>query len=340
LISGRGTPDDIATIYINGGAVGTARINVAGSWEFAPPTGLANGIYTVAATDTNDSGIVSDFSNTDTFTVARSGPVPPAPVVITPSNGAHLSNRNPVINGIGGAGALETIYINGNAAGTAPTDGAGHWSFTPNIPLSDGSYSVAATETDGAGNVSGFSNADVFTIDATPPAAPVVLTPTNGADLNTNRPVISGTGEANNLTTIYINGRAAGTAATHAVGNWSLTPTNPLPDGSYTVTATQTDGAGNISGFSNADVFSIDTTPPLPNVLTLWQIGYDQKIHHSASIETALDFADFDTSLHSLASAPWKGGAEGLGDKSFDPFGVLFGTTPVDPLTAEIFKKS
>jgi hypothetical protein len=98
------------------------------------------------------------------------------------------------------------------------------------------------------------------------PAPPIILFPTNGADFNNNRPVISGIGEVNDLATIYINGSPAGTTPIDAMGHWSFTPTTALADGPYTVKATETDGAGNVSGFSDTDSFTVDTHAPIPTL--------------------------------------------------------------------------
>ena len=52
-----------------------------------------------------------------------------------------------------------------------------------------------------------------------------------------------------------------GTATIDGSGNWSLTPTTPLSDGSHTFTAVATDAAGNT--VSTMPVTAIvDTTPP------------------------------------------------------------------------------
>ena len=55
-------------------------------------------------------------------------------------------------------------------------------------------------------------------------------------------------------------GNVIGTA-TVVNGSWSITPTTALPNGTYTLTATATDAAGNISGSSNSISFTVNTTP-------------------------------------------------------------------------------
>jgi hypothetical protein len=117
------------------------------------------------------------------------------------------------------------------------------------------------------------------------PPAPTLSTPADGSHLNNNRPAISGTGEANDLATIYINGNVAGTTSTDPTGHWSFTPATVLSDGSYSAKATETDAAGNTSDFSNIDTFAIDTPGPASNNMTLWEIGYYEKVHHGSSSE-------------------------------------------------------
>ncbi|MFF6611989.1 Ig-like domain-containing protein, partial [Pseudomonas aeruginosa] len=72
----------------------------------------------------------------------------------------------------------------GNPIGQATADGSGNWTFTPSIPLANGTV-INAVAQDPAGNTSGPAS---VTVDAIAPPAPVI-DPSNGV-------VISGTAEA------------------------------------------------------------------------------------------------------------------------------------------------
>jgi hypothetical protein len=158
-----------------------------------------------------------------------------------------------------------TITFHGNPFSVAPNTFT--FSYTGERPVTDtASYNqrFSGTTYSTALNPVGQQQQPVTATVA--PTAPIILFPTNGADFNNNRPAISGTGEVSDLATIYINGSPAGTAPIDAAGHWSFTPTTALADGSYTVMATETDGAGNVSGFSDTDSFTIDTHAPTPTL--------------------------------------------------------------------------
>ena len=146
-----------------------------------------------------------------------------------------------------------TVYIDGTAVGTTTTNGSGTWTYTPTTPLSNGPHCVDVAATDAAGNVSTPSSASGFTVDTVAPAPPVISTPITGTTTNDNTPTITGTAEPNSTVTVYVDGQPVGTTTTDGSGDWSLTPSTPLSDGSHTVDATATDQAGNTSPLPGAN---------------------------------------------------------------------------------------
>ncbi|EGY0900106.1 hypothetical protein IOS90_004739, partial [Salmonella enterica subsp. enterica serovar Newport] len=118
----------------------------------------------------------------------------------------------------------------------------------------------------------------VLTIDATPPAAPVIASVAdntapvtgivpNGGSTNETRPTLSGTGEAGTTISIYNGSALVGTAQVQANGSWSFTPSTSLGAGVWNLTATATDAAGNTSAASEIRSFTIDTTAPAAPVI-------------------------------------------------------------------------
>ena len=102
-----------------------------------------------------------------------------------------------------------------------------------------------------------------WTVDLTPPAAPVVVSPAPNSTVDTGTPVFSGTAEPNSTVTIIIDGQVAGTVQADAAGNWSYTPTTPLAQGPHEVQVRTTDEAGNSSTTSAPSPFTVaDTTAP------------------------------------------------------------------------------
>ena len=134
--------------------------------------------------------------------------------------------------------------------------------------LLDGPHTVFAVATDRAGNVSLPSATNAFTVDTGVPAAPVITAPTQGQVLRDPTPTITGTGEVGDTVTVRLDGTVLGTVLIQGPGTaWAFTPTNPVPDGPHTVSAVQTDPAGNVSPAASVG-FSIDTAAPSAPVIT------------------------------------------------------------------------
>lgn len=74
------------------------------------------------------------------------------------------------------------------------------------------------------------------------------MTPASGSTTTDTTPTITGTGDAGSTLTVYsATGAVLGATSVDPSGNWTFTPTTPIPDGTVTFTFTQTDGAGNTS---------------------------------------------------------------------------------------------
>ncbi|WP_157535751.1 Ig-like domain-containing protein [Microbacterium sp. Root166] len=253
-VTGTAEPLSTVTVRIDGVVAGTAPVDALGNWTIT--TGiLLDGPHTAVATASDAAGNVSPDSNTNTFTVDTLDPAPP--VIVTPANGSVTGDNTPAITGTAEANSIVTVVIDGTPAGTTTTDSLGNWTFTPPAPLSDGPHSAVATATDAAGNVSPDSNTVTFTVDTVAPAAPVITSPTNGSTTTDTTPPITGTAEPGSTVTVIVDGTPIGTAPTDGNGNWTLTPTTPLPNGQHTITATATDPAGNTGPASAPVVFTI-----------------------------------------------------------------------------------
>ncbi|RZT39339.1 Ig-like domain-containing protein [Cupriavidus agavae] len=260
----RGTAEPGSTVNLYGDGpdpIGTAVADADGNWSFTPATALPDGAYSLVATATDAAGNTGPDSATFDFTIDTAAPPPPA---IEASNGTTLT---------GTAAPDSTIGIDldgdGVADVTVGADGAGAWIYTPAPPLPDGTV-VSVTATDAAGNTSAPTTA---TIDAAPPPAPVVLsagdnvapgtTPVaTGGSTNDPTPTFTGTAEPNSTVALYNGGTLIGSIQADGDGNWSITPTGPLDDGTYTLTATATDSVGNEGQASTGFVITIDTAPP------------------------------------------------------------------------------
>ncbi|MCV6286413.1 Ig-like domain-containing protein [Pseudomonas aeruginosa] len=238
LLNGTAEPGSTVTLTDgNGNPIGQTTADGSGNWSFTPGTPLANGtVVNVAASDA-----AGNTSAPATTTVDSSLPSIPQ---VDPSNGSVIS---------GTADAGNTIIItdgNGNPIGQVTADGSGNWSFTPGIPLPDGT--VVNVVARSPSNVD--SAPAVITVDGVAPAAPVI-DPSNGTE-------ISGTAEAG-ATVILTDGggNPIGQATADGSGNWTFTPGTPLANGTV-INAVAQDPAGNTSGPASVTVDAI--APPAP----------------------------------------------------------------------------
>ncbi|MDR3598285.1 Ig-like domain-containing protein [Clostridium sp.] len=229
---------------------------------------LGFGLYTNTdnTTKTNSSSIsYTNFYNVATSKIIGTPTINitmdvSAPVITSPKDGTSTSNNKPTISGTGQAGDTVTVYDGTTVIGTATVDSNGNWSLTPATALADGKHVITATQADAAGNESGVSNTVNLTIVL---SAPVITSPTDGTSTSSNKPTISGTGQAGDTVTVYDGTTAIGTATVDSNGNWSLTPATALADGNHVITATQADAAGNTSGVSNRVNLTIVPSAPV-----------------------------------------------------------------------------
>ncbi len=240
------------------GAVGTATVAGDGTWSITAST-LADGAHSLTATQTDVAGNTSAASGAlgitvDTAVLAPAGLDLEAASDTGSSNTDNITGDNtPTISGTGEVGATVTLTSDvDGAVGTATVAGDGTWSITAST-LADGAHSLTATQTDVAGNTSAASGALGITVD-TAVLAPAGLDLEAASDTGSsntdnvtgdNTPTISGTGEvgATIMLTSDVDG-AVGTATVAGDGTWSITAST-LADGAHSLTATQTDVAGN-----------------------------------------------------------------------------------------------
>ncbi len=238
-----GTAEAGVTIVItdgNGNPIGQTSADANGNWSFTPGSQLPDGtVVNVVARDA-----AGNSSPATSITV--DGVAPNAPVV-EPSNGSELS-------GTAEPGSSVTLTDgNGNPIGQTTADANGNWSFTPSTPLPDGTV-VNVVARDAAGNSSPPAS---VTVDAVAPATPTV-DPSNGTTL-------SGTAEPGATVTLTDgNGNPIGQVTADGSGNWTFTPSTPLPDGTV-VNATATDPSGNASSPASVTVDAVAPATPVVN---------------------------------------------------------------------------
>ncbi|WP_447087582.1 BapA/Bap/LapF family large adhesin [Enterobacter bugandensis] len=268
ILAGTGEPGGTITIYDNGVAVGTTTVLPNGTWSVTPDGPLTDGTHTITVVETDAAGNQSAPSEPITFTVDTTPPLAPGNLVV--------SNDGGTITGTAEPGSTVTIREGDAILGTPVADSEGNFSLTLTPPKLNGEI-LTADATDAAGNTGPATSAAAP--DITPPQAPVivsviddVLNTTGPVDQNglTNdrAPTLNGTGEPGSTITIFNGSDIIGTVAVPSSGLWSFTPPSPLADGTYVLTATATDAAGNPSGQSNAWTIIVDGTAPAAPVIT------------------------------------------------------------------------
>ncbi|PSL20883.1 Ig-like domain-containing protein, partial [Chitinophaga ginsengisoli] len=255
-VTGTAEANSTVTIYVDGNAIGTTTTDASGKYTFTVPVSLSDGTHAFTATATDAVGNVSAPSATLNITIDTQAPA--APTITTAQT---LTNDNtPTVTGTAEANSSVTIYVDGNAIGSTTADASGKYTFTVPTSLSDGTHAFTATAKDAVGNVSAPSATLSITIDTKAPAAPTLTT--DKTPTSDNTPTVSGTAEANSTVTIYKDGNAVGTTKADASGNYTYTFNPALADGSYAITATATDAAGNTSAHSPALNITIDAAAP------------------------------------------------------------------------------
>jgi MYXO-CTERM domain-containing protein len=256
-IKGTSVPGTTVNVIIDNAPAGTAPTDAAGQWSFVPTTDLTAGPHTVRATATDPAGNTSPPSATNSFTIVIDTTPPDTTITSGPSGAVKERTATFTFTSDDPAATFECRRENEAdfSSCTTPKTYTG---------LADGTYTFYVRARDAANNVDPSPDSRTWTVDNTAPAAPVVITPADGAIVNTFRPPITGSSEPGTTVNVIIDNAPVGTAPTNAAGQWSFVPTTDLALGAHTVKATATDPAGNTSPESATNDFTIviDTTPP------------------------------------------------------------------------------
>lgn len=186
--------------------------------------------------------------------------VPPVVTVTAPANNSYVTTPSTSFAGLcSTAAGTVTVNVTGNNSATFTTPCANNeWSTSG--PVADGGYDVTASQTDGSG-LTGTSTPTTFMVDTSVPV--VTITQPTEAAFTTSTPTISGDCvEPVGTVHVAITGTATISLNTPCTaGAWSVSP-GPLGNGAYSVTASQTNGAGT-TGTSAARSFQVDATAPV-----------------------------------------------------------------------------
>ena len=215
----------------------------------------------------------------------------PTVTLATPPDGGQTNDPTPTFSGSAGNSQGDsdtvTVYVyegdstSGQLLQTLTTTQAGgSYSVDASLELADGEYTAQAEQTDSVGHT-GLSTENTFTIDVggidlTPPTI-LLSVPASGSSTNDTTPTFAGTAGTHpgDLPAVTVNvyagpdpsGILVQTLLTTAgaEGAYSVEAISPLPEGTYTGRAEQSDENDN-TGFSVARTFTVDTTPPAATI--------------------------------------------------------------------------
>ncbi len=226
---------------------------------------------------------------------------------------SYTSDTTPTFAGT--ADALTTLVEVREGSSVYCTDVpvGGAWSCTPLTPFADGTYDYFVGYDPEPG---GFTETRTITIDTVDPADPGIFDPGTVYDTT---PTINGTAEEGAVVGVYVDGAPA-TCASPAVGdasgNWSCELLTPLDLGPHSLSAVQTDRAGNKSNAGVPPVFTTVTVeaPPAPPTPTIFSPsnGFDT---YFSSVYVEGYFENVDSLGYVVrVTATWSGGSDTCDD--------------------------
>jgi hypothetical protein len=273
-----GTNGDTMTISATNGTTTVSCTYVIGSATNCTLPTLTDGTWNISSTLTDPAGNVSLASSGLPITIDTTGPQSLTPDVIASSD-TGVSDADNVTND-----STPTITFTGQTTGDVITVNASNGVTTVSCgytvgantnctlgALSDGTWTISASVTDAAGNTGTTQSLDI-SVDTAAPSAPSGVdllaasdTGSSDTDNNTNdtTPTLSASGGNNGDTmTISATNGTTTVSCTYVIGSATNCTLPTLTDGTWNISSTLSDPAGNISPSSTALPITIDGTAP------------------------------------------------------------------------------
>ncbi len=257
----------------SGAAVGTGFANPDGSFSVTVPAALeATTTYYAKAADA--SGNATPCTGSVEYVHDSTPPATPVILAVTPTSPSKTETAF-TVNGSSDPSVTILVY-NESGCGGAPVETLvatpdGTFSFPVTLDPNTGfTYSVSAV--DGVGNVSPCSNDVRVEHDATEPAAPVLTGTSPGSPGTSLTPIVLGSAEPGVVVGLFVDGGCTAPLGLEVTvgdsGQFQMAGLELPPNGSITVYALATDGAGNTSPCSSGLEYVHDVVPPGAPVIT------------------------------------------------------------------------
>jgi hypothetical protein len=256
-VRGTATPLSLLKVLIGPNEIATETAGPDGNWSHTFSS-LAEGNYAFSAKEVDDFGNRSPASNVANVRVDRTPPsVTISSTLQSPTNQTSAE--------------FTLTPSEPNVEFECALDGGG-WQPCNDSPeftgLSASTHNFKAHATDRAGNVGEDSAVFTWTIDLTPPAAPMIDNPVDGATVTNPRPPVSGHAENGSAVELFAGASSLGTAPANSnTGVWTLTPGSALAQGSVQLKARAIDAAGNLSAFSSTTQIVVDSVAPTTTIV-------------------------------------------------------------------------
>jgi len=279
-----------SSLSLAAGASGTATLTV------SIPSGAENCTKDNVRVIATGTGVSAENSCIAHATAAPPPPPPPpgdntppsTPSLVSPTNGANITDNTPPLDWSevsDPSGVTYDVSIARDAGfvsivlqKTGLT--ASTYELTQAEALAAGTYYWRARAVDGAGNVGSWSENWSFTVstapsppgDNTPPPTPSLFSPTNGANITDNTPLLdwSNVSDPSGVTYDLSIAGDAGFASIILqktglmVSNYELTLAEALAAGTYYWRVRAVDGAGNVGSWSENWSFTVSIAPSPP----------------------------------------------------------------------------
>jgi hypothetical protein len=274
-------------------AISKVRVQINGTWHTLTSTegknytgtitapgstsyNLTGGYYDVTVEATNTAGTIAtkNASSLAALKLVVREKVPPNINIVSPTNGAYVTNNKQaiivIINDEAGGSCVNldsaVIKVDGTAVSksaieiTTLSNGYSQLKYTPTTALSDGSHTVEVTASDNDGNAAPVKSV-TYKVDTVPPTL-TITAPTDKLVSNAASLVVRGkTNDVSSspvIVTIALNNADQGAVSVGTDGAFSKTLT--LIEGSNTIAVTATDSAGKASTVTRT--VTLDTSMP------------------------------------------------------------------------------